>query len=162
MFGVISLYHGPGELLLNEAGDEWIYFEDIANRKTFREKSCSSNICQLLAFTEHNTRYTRIHKNKTLLNKIGHDILNSALKRIWSRFHSTYSNSTAGTVNENSKYTERRDPVACILFHIREVPGWNLGLETGNPDRGFSWFSSAPTDKGHDRFLPYPFQLIID
>jgi hypothetical protein len=24
-----------------------------------------------------------------------------------------------------------------LLFHIREVPGSNLGLETGNPDRFF-------------------------
>jgi hypothetical protein len=30
------------------------------------------------------------------------------------------------------------------LLRTREVPGSNLGLETGYPDWGFSWFSSVP------------------
>jgi hypothetical protein len=56
-----------------------------------------------------------------------------------------------------------------LLLHNREVPGSNLGPETGYPDRGFSWFSSVNTCEcwdsglklGHDRFLPNTFQFIL-
>jgi hypothetical protein len=34
-----------------------------------------------------------------------------------------------------------------FLFRIREVLGSNIGLETGYPDWGFSWFSSVPPGK---------------
>jgi hypothetical protein len=55
------------------------------------------------------------------------------------------------------------------LFRIREVPGSNLGPDTGYPDWGFSWFSSVlpgicwdnTLKLDHDRFLPHPCQLII-
>jgi hypothetical protein len=30
-----------------------------------------------------------------------------------------------------------------FLHHIREVPGSNLGPETGYPDLSFSWFASV-------------------
>jgi hypothetical protein len=52
---------------------------------------------------------------------------------------------------------------------IREVPGLNLGPQTGYPDWGFSWFSSLPPNKcwdstlklGHHCFLWIIFQFII-
>jgi hypothetical protein len=56
-----------------------------------------------------------------------------------------------------------------LLLRIREVPRSNLGPETGYPNWGFSWFSSVPPGEcrdrslklSHDRFLPNPFQFII-
>jgi hypothetical protein len=56
-----------------------------------------------------------------------------------------------------------------FLLRTREVPGVNIGLETGYPNWGFSWFASFPPDEcwdstlklGHDRFLPNPFQFTI-
>jgi hypothetical protein len=56
------------------------------------------------------------------------------------------------------------------LLRIREVPGLNLGPETDYPVWSFSLFSSVPPGEcrsstlksGHDRFLPYPFQFIIN
>jgi hypothetical protein len=52
-----------------------------------------------------------------------------------------------------------------LLLRIREVPGSNLGSETGYTDWGFSWFSSVLPSEcrdsalklGYDRFLPRPF-----
>jgi hypothetical protein len=37
-----------------------------------------------------------------------------------------------------------------LLLHIREVPGWNLGPESGYPDWGCLWFSSVPPRKCRD------------
>jgi hypothetical protein len=34
-----------------------------------------------------------------------------------------------------------------LLLRIREVPGSNLGPETGYPESGRSWFSSIPPDE---------------
>jgi hypothetical protein len=56
-----------------------------------------------------------------------------------------------------------------LVLRIREVPGSNLGQQTGYPDWSFSWFPSVSPGKccnmylqlGHDRFLPNPFQVII-
>jgi hypothetical protein len=56
-----------------------------------------------------------------------------------------------------------------LMFRIREVPGSNLGSETGYPVCDFSWFLSVPPGKfwdktlkvGHSRFLPHPFQFIV-
>jgi hypothetical protein len=56
-----------------------------------------------------------------------------------------------------------------FLHPIWEVPDWNLGLETGYGDWGFSRFYSVPPGEfwdsafklGHDHFLPNPFQSII-
>jgi hypothetical protein len=53
-----------------------------------------------------------------------------------------------------------------LLFRIQEVSGSNLGLETGYPRSGFSWFSSVLPDKcwdsalklGHNHFILHPFQ----
>jgi hypothetical protein len=51
-----------------------------------------------------------------------------------------------------------------FLLRIREVPGSNLGPETGYPDRLFVVFLGPFTQMPgyyhklvHDRFLPYPF-----
>jgi hypothetical protein len=49
---------------------------------------------------------------------------------------------------------------------MREVPGSNIGPETGYPDWGSLWFSWVPPGEcwdstlklDHNRFLPNPFQ----
>jgi hypothetical protein len=43
--------------------------------------------------------------------------------------------------------------VVRTLLYIRDVPGSNLGPETGCPDRGLSWFSSVPPGKCRDSIL---------
>jgi hypothetical protein len=40
-----------------------------------------------------------------------------------------------------------------LLLRILEVPGSNLGPETGHSDWGFSWFSSIPPGKCQDSTL---------
>jgi hypothetical protein len=64
--------------------------------------------------------------------------------------------------------TKHRGRVVNILLRIREVPGLNLGQESGYPDWGFWWFSSVPTGQCRDstlnlghRFLPNPFQFMF-
>jgi hypothetical protein len=53
------------------------------------------------------------------------------------------------------------------LLRIREVPGSNLGTETGNPEDGFGVFLSRSRQiqgylkLGHDRFLVHPIEFII-
>jgi hypothetical protein len=42
-----------------------------------------------------------------------------------------------------------------LLLRIREVPGSNVGLETGCPARGFSWFFSVSPNKCRDITLNY-------
>jgi hypothetical protein len=56
-----------------------------------------------------------------------------------------------------------------VLLCILNVPGSNLGPETGYPDWFFLWLSPVPTGKcsdsraklRHENFLPYTFQFII-
>jgi hypothetical protein len=56
-----------------------------------------------------------------------------------------------------------------LLIRIRNVPGSNLGPETGYTNCGFSWISSVPPVKykdstlklGHERLLPHLLQFII-
>jgi hypothetical protein len=55
-----------------------------------------------------------------------------------------------------------------LLLCTREVPGSNLGSDTGFPDWVFLWFYTVPPRRlrdsagtGQDRFLPHPFLFII-
>jgi hypothetical protein len=65
--------------------------------------------------------------------------------------------------------TELRGRVVSTPASYSEGPVSNLDPESGYPDLGISWFSSVPPGKFrdstlklcHDRFLPRPFQFII-
>jgi hypothetical protein len=55
-------------------------------------------------------------------------------------------------------------PLICVL----DVPGSNLSLEIGYPDRGFHGFSQfleanvwTVLQIRHNHFLPYPFKFVI-
>jgi hypothetical protein len=60
--------------------------------------------------------------------------------------------------------TERAWVAVTFWTGILQVLGSNSGRDTGYPDWGFTWSSSARMGicpAGHDRFPPNPFQFII-
>jgi hypothetical protein len=75
--------------------------------------------------------------------------------------HKPVSNSTL------TRSTERRGRVVNTPASYSGGSGFNLGLETGYHERGFSWFFSVPPGEyrnnilklGHDSFLPNPFPI---
>jgi hypothetical protein len=105
-----------------------------------------------------------------------HHTLRQIILLLTARVHvtktATYSMSEVTMLSLRSTTLHVKEPnfvMECLtfLFRILEVPGSNLGTDTGYPDWGFSWcpsvsrgeFCDSTSKLDRDRFLPNPLQF---